>query len=296
MFKRLTVALTALAIACATSLSAEPVAVPIAHFKWEPSVDGFGGLSGLEVSKEGSSFVSVSDDGVLYRGDFIRTSDGTLFRASLIEALHLVVDTGLRPDEKRERDMEGLAIADDGAFHVSVEHKFRILSYPDAGSTPTSHDLPTSNTKTPKNTGFEALALAPNGAFIALREGSPNVRAPYYVYQSNQAGNWDVVYQLPRRGGFRPVGADFGPDGHLYVLTRAFNGFGFAAQISQIRFKDGTPTDHRLIFSGAFGQFDNLEGLAVWRDDADDIRLVAISDDNFSAAQSTIIVEFRLQD
>jgi hypothetical protein len=296
MFKRLTVTLTTFAMICATSLLAEPVAVPIAHVTWEPSVDGFGGLSGLEVSKDGSSFVSVSDDGVLYRGDFVRASDGTLLKASLIETIPLVVDTGLRPDEKRERDMEGLAIADNGAFHVSVENKFRILSYPDARSTPTFRGLPTFKTKTPKNTGFEALALTSNGDFIALREGSPNIRTPYDIYQSNQAGSWDVVYQLPRRGRFRPVGADFGPDGHLYVLTRAFNGFGFAAQIYQIRYKKGAPTDHTLVYSGTFGQFDNLEGLAVWRDDADEIRMVAISDDNFSAAQSTIIVEFRLQD
>ena len=43
-------------------------------------------------------------------------------------------------------------------------------------------------------------------------------------------------------------------------------------------------------------QYDNLESLAVWRDDAGATWVTAISDDNFLPIQRTQIVEFRLTD
>jgi hypothetical protein len=44
----------------------------------------------------------------------------------------------------------------------------------------------------------------------------------------------------------------------------------------------------------ATGTYDNLEGLAVWRDDAGAIRLTMISDDNFKSFQVTQFVEYRV--
>jgi len=129
-----------------------------------------------------------------------------------------------------------------------------------------------------------------------MREGSASIRTPFRIYQRATDGTWNTIYNLPRVGSFRPVGADFGPDGHLYVLTRGFNGFAFAAQIERVQFSNGKPVGHERLFAGEFGQFDNLEGISAWRDQQGKTRLVAISDDNFSRFQSTIIVEFELQE
>ena len=107
---------------------------------------------------------------------------------------------------------------------------------------------------------------------------------------------WTRIYGLPRVGGFRPVGADFGPDGHLYVLTRSFIGFAFQTRIDRVIFADGEPVNHEYLFTSSLGQFDNLEGLAVWQDAAGSLRLLAVSDDNFSGFQRTMMVEFLLQE
>ncbi|MGH1576171.1 esterase-like activity of phytase family protein [Planktotalea sp.] len=273
---------------------AEPKIDVLSHFIWEPDVEGFGGLSGLEVDLNGETFIAVSDNGVLYRGRFNREK-GNITAAQLIQTVPLLFETGEHPSEKRYRDIEGLALRKDDGFDVSVEGNARILSYRDSQGTPTAHSLPLTGEQMPKNTGFEALAISASGKFVALPEGSGSIRAPYTVYESN-ANGWTKIYDLPRHGGFRPVGTDFGPDGHLYVLTRAFNGFGFATRIERILFKDDAPITHEKLFASRFGAFDNLEGLSVWAASENDLRLYAISDDNFSRAQSTEIVEFRLKE
>lgn len=48
------------------------------------------------------------------------------------------------------------------------------------------------------------------------------------------------------------------------------------------------------LFRSSIFQFDNLEGLAVWRDDTGAIRLTMVSDDNFNPLQTTQLVEFRV--
>lgn len=192
--------------------------------------------------------------------------------------------------------MEGLAQSDDGTLHISAEHNSRILSYSDENATPSLHPLPHIGESRPKNVGFEAFAISPSGKFIAIREGSANIHAPFEVFQNNADGTWHTIYELRRHGGFRPVGADFGPDGHLYILKRVFNGFGFTIRIERILFEGEEPKKHEYLFEGRFGEFDNLEGLAAWRDFDGKIRLLGISDDNFSSLQSTIIAEFEVSE
>jgi hypothetical protein len=42
------------------------------------------------------------------------------------------------------------------------------------------------------------------------------------------------------------------------------------------------------------GDFDNLEGISVWRDATGAIRVTMVSDDNFMFFQQTQLVEFSL--
>ena len=255
----------------------------------------FGGLSGLEVDGSGTGFVAISDTGMTYTGVFDRGPDKTISGVQLVHARALLFENGERPSEKKDRDTEGLAVLG-AATYVSAESKPRLLRYDDGEIQPIIAPLPWLGEQAPSNMGFEALAIDVDGALFALPEGSLNIRAPFDLLKRESNGEWRTVYQLPRHGGFRPVGADFGDDGHLYVLSRAFNGFAFASQIVRIRFQDGTPVKSEPLFSSRFGQFDNLEGLATWRSGAGELRLYAISDDNFSAAQSTIFVEFQVHE
>ncbi|WP_299349376.1 hypothetical protein [uncultured Shimia sp.] len=44
---------------------------------------------------------------------------------------------------------------------------------------------------------------------------------------------------VPRLDGFDPVGADFGPDGRLFILERGFNGVGFRSRVRRFDVTEG---------------------------------------------------------
>ncbi|MEP5155137.1 esterase-like activity of phytase family protein [Planktotalea sp.] len=297
MLKRSSIALALSSAFAATSLFAAPQIEVIAQIVWQPNADNFGGLSALEVDNAGEGFITVSDTGVLYRGTLKRDVDGLLNGASLSNIEPLRFEGGQRPALKQDRDTEGLATSSAKDLYIAAEFNPRLLRYRKGQRTPQIGKLPLRGDQVPSNMGFEALALSPRNTLVAIPEGSENIRASFPVFERNATnGLWSVIYDLPRHGGFRPVGADFDENGHLYILSRGFNGFGFSTRIDRLLFEDGVPSAYQPLFQSRFRQFDNLEGLAVWHAAPDDLRLYAISDDNFRSAQQTEIIEFRLKE
>jgi hypothetical protein len=90
------------------------------------------------------------------------------------------------------------------------------------------------------------------------------------------------------------VGADFRPDGRFYLLERSFGPLGFRSRVRSWHLAEDGGQDERLHLQTERRTHDNLEGLAVWRDSADRIRLTMISDDNFLFFQSTEVVEYAI--
>ncbi|MBL4807550.1 MAG: esterase-like activity of phytase family protein, partial [Rhodobacteraceae bacterium] len=104
---------------------------------------------------------------------------------------------------------------------------------------------------------------------------------------------WDRLLEVPRRPPFLVVGADVF-DGKLYVLERHLGGLsGFSTRIRRFSLEDTLTNEEVLLLTRA-GDYDNLEGISVWRDDAGVIRTTLISDDNFNFFQQTQIAEFVL--
>jgi hypothetical protein len=103
---------------------------------------------------------------------------------------------------------------------------------------------------------------------------------------------------LPGMDGAAPTGADFGPDGRLYVLERAFAfpaGFRFRLRRFEVE-GDRIGPGEVLLDLGEVSVSDNGEGVAVWRDENGAIRIDVISDDNFNLLQRTLILEFVLEE
>ena len=116
---------------------------------------------------------------------------------------------------------------------------------------------------------------------------------PVPVYRHDGTG-WEIYARLPDRAdGFQPVGADIGPDGHLYVLERrVVDRLGFASRVWRYALTDTGLSDEALLIVSGLGTHDNLEGLAAWRDATGRIRLTMMSDDNFGRWQNTELVEY----
>ena len=261
------------------------------RYIWALPDPWFGGFSGFELSHDGKSFHAVTDRGRIVTGQITR-SDGRIRDISVTSTNPLKNDAG-GDVTGNLNDSEGLALLPNGRIVVSFEFVQRIWLY----DSPLDKAHWASYSKAWRafatNIGFEALAVDDTGTVFAIPEGGRKT-APVFRWRHGEKWQQPFLYTL--RGSFRPVGADFGPDGKLYVLERAVSPFGFRSRIRQF---DVTRTGFEndvVVFTSLPGKHDNLEGIALWQDDQNRIRITMISDDNFRVFQRTEVVDYVLQE
>ena len=275
--------------------SAQPVSDGdyLGSFTWSERDAAFGGFSGLEISDDGDSFTAITDKGSIVEGRLIR-EDGVIAGVAAGQLTELRDTDGSELD-RYEGDSEGLAIRDDGRIYISFEAIHRVWTYRDTKSEGAWLPRHADFEGLQNNSSLEALAIAPDGTLYAVPERSGKISRPFAVYRYRN-GSWSVPFSLPRRGEFLPVGADFGPDGRFYLLERHLNGiFGFLTRVRSFSLTRTAATDEVIHLETATGRHDNLEGISVWQDDEDAIRITMISDDNFRSFQKTEFVEYRLK-
>ncbi len=257
---------------------------------WPQAEHQFGGFSGLEVSADGTNFTVISDRGGIMSGQFERES-GKIVSASA-EPVEPLRDTDGGLLGAYVHDAEGLAIRGDGRMFVSFESVHRVWAYLTLDA---AAQLPRAQAfkSLQSNSGLEALAVDNRNRLYAIPERSGRLDRPFPVYRYD--GAWSVPFTLPRYGGYLPVGADFGPDGWLYLLEREFTGFGFRSRVRRFEITDDSVKTEEILLDTRTLRHGNLEGLAVWQDAGGDIRLTMVSDDNFKSFQRTEFVEYRVR-
>jgi hypothetical protein len=284
------VALSVALAACAAET--EPGAIFLSRLDWPASAHGLGGFSGLEMSSDGVDFIAISDRGAVIKGQLTRENN----RLPTIVGGQV---TPLRdPDGVPLRDAavdaEGLALRDDGRLFVSFEGLHRVWAYLSLDAA-ARLPRPRAFRDLQGNSGFEALAIDAQGRLYTLPERSGRLSRPFPVWRY-QAGVWSQPFALPRRGGFLPVGADFGPDGLFYLLEREFTGIGFRSRVRRFSLAEDRILTEDTLLETPVHRHGNLEGLAVWQDASGAIRLTMLSDDNFNSFQRSEFVEYRVTD
>lgn len=250
-----------------------------------------GGISAVEVYDEGRSLILLSDRGAWTMGQITRNQAGQIEQLEL-SPMQVLRDTKGEALKKPFNDSEGLALGADGALYVSFEGQTRVARYD--GLDQPAQELPRHEAFKgfPQNGGPEALAIDAQGRLFTLPEDPKTADLAVFILEDDR---WRYHYDLPRRGEFLPVGADFGPDGRLYLLERAFYGLGgFASRIRAFTLSAKGATAEETLWTTGRGQYDNLEGISVWQDGVGDIRLTLVSDNNFLFLLSHEIVELRL--
>ena len=264
-------------------------------FRWTMDDPLFGGFSGIEVSENGRDITVLSDRGAFTTGQIIRDATG------LIAAISSEPVTPLRgPDGKSLRpglsDSEGITMASDGSVYISFEGRARLLFYPKLGGLAQALPSPPDFKALQENASLEALAIDENGTLYTLPERSGRAQKPFPVYRFKD-GKWDKRLQIPRDGSYLPVGADFGPDGKLYLLERDFRGLaGFSSRLRRFTLGAKSFDKGEILLETPVGLYDNLEGVSIWRDDAGHLTATMVSDDNFAFFLRSEIVEYRLPD
>lgn len=272
----------------------QPRAVEAGVYLWHEDVELFGGLSAIDLAPDGLGFVAVSERAATFAGRLTRDAGGRVTGVTLKEGMPAIpVAAGGAPLADEMVDAEGLVLAPDGGLVVSFETRDRVVRYGPDGRGFIAEDWPAAFREFEINAGIEALAMDGHGRLWALPEKSPD---PATIPVFRREGDvWSLALTLRRDGTWRPVGADFGPDGRLYLLERDYWPLvGFMSRVRRIAFDADRVAEDLVLYRSDAGRHDNLEGLAVWQDAAGGIRLTLISDDNFLPLQRTELVDLRV--
>jgi len=264
----------------------------LGSFPWKMDQAWFGGWSGIELSADGQHMTAITDRGYILAATITRKSD-QITAVTPSQAWRLKASTG-RYLTPKISDSEGLAIAPNGVIYISFEGVTRVSLY----SRPTKPAQVFRHHKAhrgfPKNKSLEALAIDHRGRLFAFPEHLVNGTDIRVFVLDN--GRWSSPFLLEGGDGFLPVGADFGPDGRLYLLERSLGVLGFRTRVRRWDLGSGQPHNEQLLVQTLSGTHDNLEGLAVWRDKQGRTRLTMIADNNFRWFQRTELVEYAFQE
>ncbi len=270
----------------------------------------FGGYSALVVDASGRSLLAISDAGTWLRADF--DYDGRKLKGLERASIGPILDRNGKPlATDRARDAEGLALVQGdtskGTAYVSFERDHRILRYP---FTPDSFGppkgalaLPAEAKRMNANRGVEALAPIRTGRL----KGATVAFSERVLDKSGNLRGWLLGGPAPGAialkdiGGFDLTDAASLPDGGIVILERRFRySEGVKMRIRRVAAKDLKPgaliVGEVLLEANDAYNIDNMEGISAHRSPGGETILTLISDDNFSALQRTLVMQFALPD
>jgi len=270
------------------------------------SAPHFGGYSAITLDASGKTLLAISDAGTWLRADL--DYDGRLLKG-LDDA---TIGPILGPDGKPIRDVvvvdkatPGAGSPTAGVGYVSFERNQRILRYPFAsgnfGPPNGQLALPAEAKRLDANRGVEALALLRGGklkgAIAALPERltTKNGNLQAWLIGGPSPGS----FAIKNIGGFDLTDVAALPDGGLILLERRFRySEGVQMRIRRIRAEELKPgatiLGETLLEATDRYNIDNMEGIAAHRAASGETVITLISDDNFSALQRTLILQFAI--
>jgi hypothetical protein len=270
----------------------------------------FGGYSGLIVDASGKSLLAISDAGTWLRADI--DSDGRKLKGLSDASIGPILGRNGKPlATDAHRDAEGIALADGdtsrGSAYVSFERDHRILLYPFTperfGPPNGALALPAESKRMNANRGVEAIAPIHvgrlKGTIVAFSERLADKKGNLRGWLIG--GPTPGAIALKAIGGFDLTDAAALPDGGIVVLERRFRySEGVKMRIRRVAAKDLKPgaliSGEVLLEAHDNLNIDNMEAIAAHRSASGETILTLMSDDNFSALQRTLLMQFALPD
>ena len=266
----------------------------------------FGGISSLRVEAAGERFLAVTDKGYWLRGRI--TYDGNAPSGITDAEMAPLLAADGRPIQRlRWYDAEALA-EDAGVAYVALERVHQILrfEYGKLGLLAPGQPIPVPPEfkRLRFNKGIEGLVVIPRGqpnagALIALaergREEADNI--PGFIIGGREPG----AFTVRRSGDYDITDCAVVQAGDLLILERHFSYLrGVAMRLRRIALSEVIPgalLDGQIVIEADMGfQIDNMEALSVHRAPTGETVLTLVSDDNFSALQRILLLQFTLLD
>ena len=266
----------------------------------------FGGFSGLAFDPATRQILALSDHGWWLRAQLISV-DGKPAQLTNAMMAPILGPEGKPLGRTRRFDTESLALHE-GVAWVAIERVHEVLRFEigrdglKARGQPVP--LPRDAKTLPSNQSLEAICFAAHGpargTLITLAErGRKGDDLPTrgWILQGAQKGSFD----LARDDEFDVTDCAFTPKGDLIVLERRFSWFsGLAMRLRRIDPRSIKPNallkGEVVMQAGSGTVADNMEGLAITKNEKGETILTLISDDNFSTMQRTVLLQFRLRE
>ena len=264
----------------------------------------FGGLSAIRMLGDGTRFIALTDKGNWLRARIV-TRDGRPIAIADAEMAPILGPDG-RPVASRRNWYDTESIADDGAtLYVGIERAHEILRFDygrdglRARGQPIA--VPPAMKQLPSNRGIECL-VAPQkgqplaGSLIAISERGLDPAGNILGFLIGPGGG---TFTVKRTDEFDVSDCAITPSGDLLLLDRRFSWTrGLAIRIRRVPLARVMPRavidGPDLLFADMGYQIDNFEGMAVHREPSGALVLTLISDDNFSALQRTLLLQFTM--
>jgi hypothetical protein len=268
----------------------------------------FGGYSAIAVDPDGRSLLAISDAGTWMKASL--DYDGRKLKGLSDVAIGPVLGADGKPLlSDAERDSEGMTLVDgntrQGTVYVSFERKHRIARYPftadrfgpPSGTIP----LPAAAKGMTANCGIEAMTMIRTGKL----KGTLVAFAERLVDKNGNLRGWLIGGPTPgeivlkRLAGFDVTDAAALPDGGIVLLERRFRySEGVKTRVRRIaasELKRGAPIMGEVLLDADDSlNIDNMEAIAANTGASGETVLTIMSDDNFSALQRTLIMQFTL--
>ena len=254
----------------------------------------YGGFSGLVISSEGTEALVVTDKSIFFVLELRRDENDILTGYSVIRKGRILSSKGEHLNG-RNTDSESIVIDENNNYYISFESNHRIMMHAKVEGKGVFIPKHPMFRKLSVNKGIEALAIDNKDRLIAIPEKPPSGISdiPIFRLQNNK---WEIIKYVKIKDGFLVTDAEFLPQGLLLILERKFSWTqGFKTRFRLISLNNFDNKKPITVFTSAANQFDNLEGMTLWKDKKGAIRILTVSDDNFHPLQQSEIREFFLK-
>jgi hypothetical protein len=265
--------------------------------------ENFGGISALLVRPDGSGFLGATDRGFWLRGRIVYEGNRPTGIADV--EMKPILDADGKPYGRL--DVE--SIAEDGnILYAGVERINSILRFDFGrlGFLAASHPvaIPSAIKKWPGNQSLEAMVYVPReypsgGTLIVLSEYGLDEWGNAQAFLIG--GSTPGMFMVKRSDSYDISDAVLLPQGDLLLLERKYSvQDGASMRIRRVpleRIKPGALLDGTtLVEADKNFQIDNMEAIGLHQASSGETILTLMSDDNFSSAQRTIMLQFALME
>ncbi|QIB34805.1 esterase-like activity of phytase family protein [Ancylobacter pratisalsi] len=265
----------------------------------------FGGLSGMSIEPDGAHFLAVTDHGFWLKGRITAEDDRPTGISGAVMAPML--GPGRKPLAKsRRRDVESLTRTPLG-YVVGIERTQEIWLFP--GQAPLATPARRLFSGPPldalgSNEGIEALIAPPDNApapLIAIAEQSPTNAGILqgFLFDPLEPMKLAGSFSLARIDEFSATDAAISDDQMVYLLERRFDLLrGVAMRIRRFPLSEVRPgaeiVGETLITANRAASIDNMEAISLYRNEAGELIITLLSDNNFSLLQRTLLLRFKV--